>query len=279
VFAKIFGQIFDSSIAEDYNCRRMFMDLLVLSDPDGVVDMTHEAISRRTNVPIDQVTRYITQLLEPDPLSRSRAAEGARLVPVDTHRDWGWKIVNYHHYRKLRDDEIRRQYFRDKMRKYRALKKAVKYKVLTDVNKVKPPDTLLDTIKNASSSSSLQKKKIGSDVVRKSLGRCTEEEAIQYATAQGLPKEDGQWFFDHCEANGWTNNRQPIRDWKATMRSWSRTGYIFPSHKQQGQLRLKTQTTKYGLPLPKGCTIRNYDNAVLDSSGRVMDINQVRAAQ
>jgi hypothetical protein len=47
VFAKIFGQIFDSSIAEDYNCRRMFMDLLVLADSDGVVDMTQEAIARR----------------------------------------------------------------------------------------------------------------------------------------------------------------------------------------------------------------------------------------
>ena len=45
MFAKVFGQIFDSSIAEDYNCRRMFMDLLVLADSTGAVDMTPEAIS------------------------------------------------------------------------------------------------------------------------------------------------------------------------------------------------------------------------------------------
>src|SRR5262249_45198145 len=83
VFAKVFNQIFDSSIAEDYNCRRMFMDLLVLADPTGAVDMTLEAISRRTNVPIAEVTRYINELCQPDVKSRSQLEEGKRLVPLD----------------------------------------------------------------------------------------------------------------------------------------------------------------------------------------------------
>ena len=136
MFAKIFGQIFDSSIAEDYNCRRMFMDLLVLADSDGVVDMTYEAISRRTNVPIEEVRKYISELLLPDPTSRSKAEEGKRLIPVDTNRDWGWQIVNYEHYRRIRDEEVRRSYFREAQRKYRAKSKRVKDKVLTviDIN-------------------------------------------------------------------------------------------------------------------------------------------------
>src|SRR6266487_6185793 len=100
MFAKVFGQIFDSSIAEDYNCRRMFMDLLVLADSDGVVDMTAEAISRRTNVPIEEVTKYIADLQQPDPMSRSKMEEGKRIVAIDSKRGWGWKIVNYRHYRK-----------------------------------------------------------------------------------------------------------------------------------------------------------------------------------
>ncbi len=123
MFAKVFGQIFDSSIAEDYNCRRMFMDLLVLADPTGAVDMTHEAISRRTNVPIEEVAKYINQLCEPDAKSRSRLEEGKRLVPLDKNRDWGWQIVNYQHYRRLKDEEARRSYFRDAQRKARAKKK------------------------------------------------------------------------------------------------------------------------------------------------------------
>src|SRR5689334_4065743 len=119
MFAKVFGQIFDSSIAEDYNCRRMFMDLLVLADSDGAVDMTPEAISRRTNVPLDEVTKYINELCQPDPLSRSKLHEGKRLIPLDSQRGWGWKIVNYEHYREIRDEAARREYFRDKQRERR----------------------------------------------------------------------------------------------------------------------------------------------------------------
>jgi hypothetical protein len=126
VFAKIFGQIFDSSLADDFNCRCMFMDLLVLADRDGIIDMTTEAISRRTNRPIEMVERYIGQLCEPDPHSRCPDCEGRRLLLLDGHRNWGWRIVNYAHYRNLRNDEARREYFREAQRSYRKKLKDVK---------------------------------------------------------------------------------------------------------------------------------------------------------
>lgn len=134
MFAKVFGQIFDSSIAEDYNCRRMFIDLLVLADSTGAVDMTIEAISRRTNVPIKEVEKYIKDLCQPDAKSRSDLHEGKRLIPLDEHRDWGWMIVNYRHYRQIKDEEARRTYFRTAQREYRK-KKAVKDKGLTKLNR------------------------------------------------------------------------------------------------------------------------------------------------
>lgn len=134
MFAKVFGQIFDSSIAEDYNCRRMFMDLLVLADPTGAVDMTPEAIARRTNVPIEEVRKYIAELSSPDPASRSQVEQGKRLTPLDSNRDWGWQIVNYQHYRKLKDQEALRSYFRDAQRKHRAKKRDVKDNSLTKLN-------------------------------------------------------------------------------------------------------------------------------------------------
>jgi len=135
MFAKVFGQIFDSSIAEDYNCRRMFMDLLVLADPTGAVDMTMEAISRRTNVPIEEVGKYINALCQPDAESRSDLHEGKRLIPLDARRDWGWQIVNYLHYRKLKDQEALRTYFRTAQREYRKKKaRSVKDNGLTEFN-------------------------------------------------------------------------------------------------------------------------------------------------
>ncbi len=135
MFAKVFGQIFDSSIAEDYNCRRMFMDLLVLADSTGAVDMTPEAISRRTNVPQPEVEKYIKDLCQPDARSRSDLHEGKRLIPLDDRREWGWLIVNYQHYRAIKDEEARRAYFRTAQREYRkGKKKVVKDKGLTKLN-------------------------------------------------------------------------------------------------------------------------------------------------
>ena len=126
LFAKIFEQIFDSSIASDYVTRHVFMDLLVLADRDGVVDMTVDAISRRTNVPDAMVSHAIQQLMGADAESRSPIENGRRLVALDSHRDWGWQIVNYEHYRTIRDDESRRSYFRDYKREYRQAKKVTK---------------------------------------------------------------------------------------------------------------------------------------------------------
>lgn len=127
MFAKIFSQIFDSTIANNYQHRHVFMDLLVLGDSDGVLDMTAEAIARRTNVPLDQIKAAISALCEPDAESRTPGDDGRRLLPLDPNRSWGWQIVNYHHYRKIRDEEGRREYFREYRKKEREAKRPKKY--------------------------------------------------------------------------------------------------------------------------------------------------------
>lgn len=207
MFAKIFGQIFDSSIAEDYNCRRMFIDLLVLADSEGVVDMTPEAISRRTNVPLSEVERYIHDLQQPDSRSRSQLEEGKRLVKISDERDWGWQIVNYEHYRGIRDEESRRSYFREAQRKRREkLKKipskSVKDKVLTNV------DGIGQVLTPASPSQS------SLDGVR------------EFGREKGIRETDCDWFYYKCEGNGWTNDGKKIKNWKATLISWQKAGYL-----------------------------------------------------
>lgn len=108
MFAKIFEQIFDSSIAEDWQIRHVFEDLLKLCDRDGIVDRTPEAIARRTNVPLEVVARALAVLEQPDPHSRNPGNDGRRIVRLDAHRNWGWRIVNYEHYRQIASDEQRR---------------------------------------------------------------------------------------------------------------------------------------------------------------------------
>lgn len=132
MFTKVFAQIFDSSIAEDWYVRHVFMDLLVLADSDGVVDMTLSAIARRTNGDAKKLEEAIAKLMLEDKASRSKELDGRRLVALDAGRDWGWKIVNYDHYRKTRDEDERRSYFRN----YRKAKRGAVQQSAQDVQSV-----------------------------------------------------------------------------------------------------------------------------------------------
>jgi hypothetical protein len=123
MFAKVFEQILDSSIAEDWMVRHVFEDFLKLADRHGIVDMTIGAFSRRTGVPLDVVNRAIDKLCEVDPESRSADEGGRRLILLDAHRSWGWRIVNYTRYRDIRDEEGRREYFRNAKQKQRSKEK------------------------------------------------------------------------------------------------------------------------------------------------------------
>lgn len=112
MFAKVFHQIFNSSIAEHPQTRFTFTDLLILADGRGRVDMTHDAIARRTNRPLEIIRETIAELEGPDPNSRDPKENGARIVRLDEHRDWGWQIVNFWKYRTIGSTDERKDYKR-----------------------------------------------------------------------------------------------------------------------------------------------------------------------
>ena len=124
LFGKVFQQIYDSSLATNWEDMVVFQQMIVLADEKGIVDMTHDAIARRTNMPIDMIERAITNLEQPDNSSRSLEHEGRRLVRIDEHRDWGWMLPTYPEYSKRITAEQKRQYNRERMREKRAAKKA-----------------------------------------------------------------------------------------------------------------------------------------------------------
>ena len=115
----IFLKIMESSLARDWQARHIFEDMLKLST-SGIVDMTRDAIARRTNVPQEVVDRAIQILESPDPESRDRTMEGRRIVRLDGHRDWGWMIVNWEKYEVIRRREERKEMNVARMRKLRA---------------------------------------------------------------------------------------------------------------------------------------------------------------
>jgi hypothetical protein len=122
MYAKVFSQIYDGTLCTKgpWQALVTFQQMLVLADLDGNVDMTPAAISRRTTIPLDIIETGIAELALPDPESRTPTAEGRRILPLSADRSWGWKIVNYSHYRELKREEDRREYHRQYWHKRKA---------------------------------------------------------------------------------------------------------------------------------------------------------------
>lgn len=114
MYGKVFSSMYDGTLATrgPWQALVTFQQLIVLSDRDGVVDMTTEAIARRTSIPLEIIETGIAALLHPDPRSRTPAEDGRRIIPLEDHRDWGWQIVNHAKYQAMRSAEERREYLR-----------------------------------------------------------------------------------------------------------------------------------------------------------------------
>ena len=123
-----------------------FENLLILSDQEGIVDMTPEALARRTTIPLEIIQKGLQALEMPDSQSRTPDEDGKRIVRLSDSRPWGWRIVNYLHYRNIRNAEDRREYMKNYQREYRKQCKPRKHSV-NNCKQSKP-------IHNASASSS-----------------------------------------------------------------------------------------------------------------------------
>jgi len=136
VYGKIFDSIYDGTLVEDWRALVTFQQMIILCDSDGLIDMTPRAISRRTGIPIDHIEAGIRILESPDPCSRSPEEEGRRIVRVDSHRDWGWKLVNHAEYRNMKDHETRKEYKRKKQRQYDEKNKEKSNKINKPLDKI-----------------------------------------------------------------------------------------------------------------------------------------------
>jgi len=113
MFAKVFASLWDGTLADQWETWSTFVFMLAHCDADGVIDMTPQAISRRSCIPMDKVKAALEHLESPDPQSRTSELDGRRIERLDDHRDWGWRIVNYVSYRNMRDQEQRREQNRE----------------------------------------------------------------------------------------------------------------------------------------------------------------------
>jgi hypothetical protein len=215
MYAKVFTQILDSSIAEDYQVRHVFEDLLKLCDLNGVVDMTHASIARRLNVPLEMVTRCIAQLEKADPTSRTPDHDGRRISRIDEHREWGWIVVNHKYYRNLASEEQRREKTRLRVERFRAKK---------DGNaNVTQPNAVNAMQKQIAEAEADADAKAASEAKPKSerehgAERPSLKEVLYRAQTIGLAPWKAEDWFHEMEGCGWLDhNHRPIERWQSIL--------------------------------------------------------------
>lgn len=112
MYTKLYRGIVDGSLYGRREALTVFFVMLALADEQGVVDVLPKKIADILGESDDFVANGLAELSAPDPISRTPTAEGRRILPLNEHRNWGWKITNYEAYRKIRDEEQRREYQR-----------------------------------------------------------------------------------------------------------------------------------------------------------------------
>jgi hypothetical protein len=81
-----------------------------------------------------------------------------------------------------------------------------------------------------------------SKAVRPKFTPPTLEDVSQYITENQYPV-DAERFIDYYQANGWVQGKgKPIKDWKATVRTWSKNQSTFTGHQQPAESRYNLLT-------------------------------------
>jgi hypothetical protein len=220
MYGKIFEMIYDGTLSENWQALITFQQMIVLCDSDGNIDMTPSAISRRTGIPLEHIETGIEFLERVDPYSRTPDEDGRRIIRLDEHRNWGWKIVNHKFYRGLASREDKKAADRERI----AIKRGMSRDVAdcSDVSRMSPMQdarcSMQDTIKTPLTPQTKKRKK----KQEKPFIPPTLQEVESYFDENGYTKDSAKRAWEYYEAGSppWTDSRgNKVISWKQKMRA------------------------------------------------------------
>ncbi len=243
-FVPISRQLLDSSVWEtDRRVRVLWITMLMTAaEPArrGTVDMTIRALSGRAAMSPDDVRYALSVLESPDHNSRTPGSDGRRIERIDSHREWGWRILNWASYEKDRE----RMLHAARQARYRArtgdgsvtvgdgsvtvgdlegeVEVEVEVEVEAERGAVAPPSPPARSRRDRSAPP-------------------TEEEWTAYARASWpeWAAHDIAGAWASYQSRGWRTTAGPVRDWKAA----ARTCY----HRWAGRVATPNQTQQRAL--------------------------------
>lgn len=124
MYCKLFASLYQGTLRGRSDEILVFTNLLAHTSAGGIVDKHFRAVAEETGLSLDRVKQAILVLESPDEESRSPDEKGARLVRLDEHRVWGWRVVNHGKYRAIKNEDDRAEQNRLAQARFRERKKA-----------------------------------------------------------------------------------------------------------------------------------------------------------
>ena len=219
-FTKLFSSITESTIwSESSDIRVVWITMLAMADRRGRIWSSIPGLANRSQVTLEQTEIALQKFLSPDTYSRTKDLDGRRIEVIDG----GWRLLNHEKYRSLRDDEERRIYKRDWIKNKRNVDNNVdnvdssrpqytKAEAEADTEAVRAniSDTYVPIDTCAPAKTAGARKKFVKPTVYEVSEYCNERD-------NGINADQ---FVDHYDSNGWKVGKNPMKDWKATIRTW-----------------------------------------------------------
>ncbi len=106
-FTKLFNTIVTSTIwQEDDKTRIVWITMLAIADASGIVGASIPGLASVSNVSVNAARLAVKTLLAPDADSRTKDFDGRRIEEIDG----GWRILNHGKYRRMLNEEERKEY-------------------------------------------------------------------------------------------------------------------------------------------------------------------------
>lgn len=134
MYGKIFETVFTGTLfGSGPTVFAVWAYVIATTKPPGVVELNPKLLAACLGTDVQDVRAAIDVLCATDPDSRNPDEQGRRLVHLEGMQ---YRVISWQKYRDMRDENHRRDYMRDLMRKKRAGADNTDNEVLTSANKV-----------------------------------------------------------------------------------------------------------------------------------------------
>lgn len=268
-FTKLFESILDSTIwlAPDQT-RIVWITMLAMADRHGIVEGSIPGLANRAHVSLDAAKAALEAFQKPDPFSRTQEFEGRRITNIQG----GWLILNYAEYRKMRDEEDRRnQCAQAKARQREREELAGKGNESDDGHQMSSMDCKMssglvksdDSQPSASASASVSEKGTGDTGGTGGEGeegnscRAKRIPSLQDWLAEASrhhpdwPESDVAQSWEYYESISWMRGKTPVSKWKLCISTCYRNWLKYhPKSASRDNPALECKTSLADLDVP-----------------------------